>query len=153
MNRIGCVVAAVAAVSLVPAPQAIAEPDAATVGTAVQVVIGKSFAEIPEPDQCAGASSLTAIRRGSSVLLSEASGGADAPKVAAGQFLRSRMKDGTCQVMYITSAPVMPAFNVQFVGPEGTPSPTFGPSPSEPVADQPGIAQLVRVDLAFDPQP
>jgi hypothetical protein len=47
----------------------------------------------------------------------------------------------------------MPAFNVAFVGPQGDSSATFGPSPSEAVTDQPGIAQLVRVDMAFGPQP
>jgi hypothetical protein len=153
MNRLAYVTSAVALLCLVPVSTAAAEPDAGTVGTAVQVVIHKSFAEIPEPDQCTGAGSLAAVRRGSSVVLAEASGSADAPKVAVGQFFRSRVKDGTCQVMYITAAPVRPAFNVAFVGPEGVPSSTFGPSPSEPVTDQPGIAQLIRVDMAFGPQP
>ena len=63
------------------------------------------------------------------------------------------MKDGTCQALYITSAPAMPAFNVQFVGPGGESSSTFGPTNSEPVADQPGIQQLVRIDMEFEPQP
>jgi hypothetical protein len=139
---------------LAPLPHAWAEPPAAgTVGTAVQVVIHNSFAPTPDADQCTGAGSLAAVRRGSSVLLSEVTGGVDGPKVAVGQFLRSRVKDGTCQAMYITSAPVMPAFNVAFVGPQGDSSPTFGPSPAEPVTDQPGIDQLVRVDMAFGPQP
>ena len=153
MNRPAYLVVAVAFACLMPVPQAVAEPVAGTVGTAVQVVIHQSFTEIPEADQCAGVGSLTAVRRGSSVFLSEASDSADAAKVAVGQFFRSRMKDGTCQALYITSAPVMPAFNVAFVGPEGHSSPTFGPSPAEPVTDQPGIAQLVRVDMAFGPQP
>ncbi|HKV19865.1 MAG TPA: hypothetical protein VJR50_12595 [Mycobacterium sp.] len=154
MNRFAVLTVAAASVCVAPLPHASAEPPAAgTVGTAVQVVIHTSFTEIPEPDQCTGAGALTAVRRGSSVVLSEASGSADAPKVALGQFFRSRVKDGTCQVMYITSAPVMPAFNVAFVGPQGDSSATFGPSLSEPVTDQPGIAQLVRVDMAFGPQP
>ena len=153
MNRLASLAGAAALACLTPFPQAAAEPVTGTVGTAVQVVIHKSFTEIAEPDQCAGAGSLAAVRRGSSVVLSEASGTADAPKVAVGQFFRSRLKDGTCQVMYITSAPVMPAFNVAFVGPEGGSSATFGPSAAEPVTDQPGIAQLVRVDMAFEPQP
>lgn len=151
MSRLAYLTAAAALTGLVSAPQAVAEPEAATVGTAVQVVIHKSFTETAEPDQCTGAASLTAVRRGSSVVLSEASGSADSPKVAVGQFLRSRLKDGTCQVMYITSAPAMPAFNVQFVGPQGEASSTFGPSASEPVTDQPGIGQLVRVDMEFEP--
>lgn len=149
MSRVAYVAAAAALISLVSATQAAAEPDAATVGTAVQVVIQHSFTGMSDPDQCAGAASLSPVRRGSSVVLSEASGSAEAPKVAVGQFFRSRVKDGTCQVMYITSAPVMPAFNVAFVGPEGDSSATFGPIPAEPVTDQPGIGQLVRVDLAF----
>ncbi|MDX1886947.1 hypothetical protein [Mycolicibacterium sp. 120270] len=153
MSRLANLTAAAALTGLVSVPQATAEPEAATVGTAVQVVIHKSFTEVADPDQCTGAASLAAVRRGSSVVLSEASDSADAPKVAVGQFLRSRLKDGTCQVMYITSAPAMPAFNVQFVGPQGDASSTFGPSSSEPVTDQPGIGQLVRVDMEFEPQP
>lgn len=152
MNRLASYASgAVALLCLLPVGQSAAEPVAGTVGTAVQVVIHKSFTAIGEPDQCVGAGSLATVRRGSSVVLSEASGSADAPKVAVGQFFRSRVKDGTCQVMYITSAPVMPAFNVAFVGPDAVSSATFGPSPSEPVTDQPGIAQLVRVDMAFEP--
>ena len=85
-------------------------------------------------------------------MLSEASSTADARKVAVGQFFRSRMNDGACQVLYITSAPVMPAFNVQFAGPAGELSSTFGPSAAEPVTDQPGIEQIVRVRMEFDPQ-
>ncbi len=157
MNKLAYLTAAAALTGLVPLPAATAEPVANTVGTAVQVVIHRAFAEIPEPDQCAGAGPLVSVRRGSSVVLSEVSGSADAPKVAVGQFLRSRLKDGTCQVMYITSAPAMPAFNVAFVGPEGSSSATFGPSAAEPVTDQPGIGQLVRVDMEvdmeFEPQP
>ena len=149
MNGFAYVAGVAAVACLVPPPQATGEPVAGTVGTAVQVVIDRSFTEIAEPDQCAGAGSLAAVRRGSSVVLSEASG----TKVAIGQFFRSRLKDGACQVMYITSAPVMPAFNVAFVGPDGDSSATFGPSPAEPVTDQPGISQLVRVDMAFEPQP
>lgn len=153
MSRIAYVATAVALMGVAGAPPVSAEPDAGTVGTAVQVVIHNAYTEVGEPDQCVGAADLSAIRRGSSVVLSEASATADAPKVAAGQFFRSRLKDGTCQVMYITSAPAMPAFNVEFVGPDGAPSPTFGPTPSEPVTDQPGIAQLIRVNLEFGPQP
>jgi hypothetical protein len=41
----------------------------------------------------------------------------------------------------------MPMFNVQFAGPGGELSPTFGPTPSEPVTYQPGIEQVIRVDI------
>ena len=58
-----------------------------------------------------------------------------------------------CQVLYITSAPAMPSFNVQFVGPEGELSPVFGPNPAEPVTDQPGIQQAVSIDMEFERQP
>jgi hypothetical protein len=132
-----------------PAPAAGAE----TVGTAVQVLIHKSFTEITDADQCIGSSTLTAVRRGSSAILSEGSATSDTRKVAVGQFFRSRRKDGMCQVLYITSAPVMATFNVQFVGPRGELSPTFGPNPSEPVTDQPGIRQAVRIDMEFAPRP
>ena len=150
-KAVGYLTAALALVSLVPMSQSAAEP--ATVGTAVEVVIHKSFEETPEPDQCAGASTLAAVRRGSSVILLEGSLSPDARKVAVGQFFRSRLKDGMCQVLYITSAPAMPAFNVQFVGPEGALSPVFGPNPSEAVTDQPGIEQAVSIDMEFERQP
>jgi hypothetical protein len=136
-------------------PQVAAEPtptDAGTVGTAVHVVIHQWFQEVSDPDQCVGAASLAAIRRGSSVVLSEGSFSGDTRKVAIGQFFRSRMKDGMCEALYITSAPVMPSFNAQFVGPERELSPAFGPVESQPVTDQPGIQQAVRIDLAFEPQ-
>jgi len=138
---------------LVPAQQATAEPPGAgNVGTAVHVVIQKSFQEISDPDQCVGAGTLATIRRGSSVVLSEGSISGDTRKVAIGQFFRSRMKDGTCEVLYITSAPMLPVFNAQFVGPGGELSPTFGPVESQPVSDQPGIQQAVRIDMEFNPQ-
>jgi hypothetical protein len=57
------------------------------------------------------------------------------------------MKGGNCEVLYVISAPVMPAFNVQFYDATGAQSPTYGPVGSEPVTDQPGILQAVRVDL------
>jgi hypothetical protein len=139
------------AVMLAAAPmlQAAADP---TVGTAVDVVIPRAFAPTSNADQCVGAAMLATVRRGSSVILSEGSASSDAPKVAVGQFFRSRLKDGACQVLYITSAPVMDAFNVQFASATGELSPVFGPNPAEPVTDQPGIQQMVRVDLDFDPQ-
>ena len=143
---------AAALLGVIMASPAVAEPVEGTVGTAVQVVIHKSFTETPDPDQCVGSSTLAAMRRGSSVILSEGSITADTRKVAAGQFFRSRLKDGRCQVLYIASAPTMPAFNVQFVGPGGESSSTFGPTSSEPVTDQPGIQQLVRIDMEFEPQ-
>jgi hypothetical protein len=143
--------AAMALASLMQSPQAAAEP--ATVGTAVNVVINASFEKTSDADQCVGVGALAAVRRGASVVLLEGSVSPDAPKVAVGQFFRSRLSDGACQVLYITSAPVMPAFSVQFVGPEGEPSSVFGPNRSEPVTDQPGIQQVVHVDLAFAPQP
>jgi hypothetical protein len=135
-----------------PVPQVEAEPGAGNVGTAVQVVLHRSFEATADADQCVGAGSVAPVRRGSSVILSEASASADGPKVALGNFFRSRMKDGTCQVLYITSAPITPAFNVQFAGPAGELSPTFGPNSAEPVTDQPGIAQLVRVEMEFGPR-
>jgi hypothetical protein len=122
------------------------------VGTAVQVVIHKSFEELANPDQCVGAWTLATIRRGSSVVLSEGSLSGDTRKLAIGQFFRSRLKDGVCQVLYITSAPMMPIFNAQFVGPDGQLSSTFGPVTSQPVTDQPGIQQAVRIDMEFEPQ-
>lgn len=154
MNRLMSLAVVAACACLAPLPHASAEPPVVgTVGTAVQVVMHNSFSATPDADQCTGAGPLAAVRRGSSVVLSETSGGADGPKVAVGQFFRSRVKDGTCQVMYITSAPVMRAFNVAFVGPQGDSSAVFGPSPAEPVTDQPGIDQLVRVDMSFGSQP
>lgn len=152
VNRLAQLSAAVAAVSLLVAPQTAAEP-ADTVGTAVHVVIQSPFEATQDADQCVGAAMLGAVRRGSSVVLSEGSASPDAPKVAVGQFYRSRLKDGVCEALYITSAPVMPAFNVQFADPAGAASPTFGPYPSESVTDQPGILQAVRVDIALVPQP
>ena len=151
MNILVSLAAALAIVTMTPVPQSAAEPT--TVGTAVHVVISKSFDETSDPDQCTGAGTLASIRRGSSVILSEGSASPDAPKVAVGQFFRSRFKDGACEVLYITSAPVMPAFNVQFVGPTGELSSTFGPNPAEAVTDQPGIQQAVGVDMEFDRQP
>ncbi|MGZ4766954.1 MAG: hypothetical protein ACXV6M_14995 [Ilumatobacteraceae bacterium] len=149
MIRLWC--GAVAAVlAAAPMSQAAADP---TVGTAVDVVIPRSFAPTSDADQCVGAATLATVRRGSSVILSEGSASSDARKVAVGQFFRSRLNDGACQVLYITSAPVMGTFNVQFAGPAGELSPTFGPNPAEPVTDQPGIQQMVRVDLEFEPQP
>ena len=47
----------------------------------------------------------------------------------------------------------MPSFNVQFVAPEGGLSSVFGPNPSEPVTDQPGIQQVVHIDIGIQPQP
>ncbi|MFG1935330.1 hypothetical protein ACGFK1_32510 [Mycobacterium sp. NPDC048908] len=122
------------------------------VGTAVHVVIHKFFQEVADPDQCTGALTLATVRRGSSVLLSQGSLSDDTPKVAIGQFYRSRMKDGTCEALYITSAPVLPTFNAQFVGPDGQLSSTFGPVTSESVTDQPGIQQAVRIDMEFPPE-
>jgi hypothetical protein len=151
VNRLVSLATALASVTLTPMPQSAAEPT--TVGTAVHVVIDKSFEETSDADQCMGAGTLASIRRGSSVILSEGSASPDAPKVAIGQFFRSRMKDGACEVLYITSAPVMPAFNVQFVGPAGELSSTFGPNAAEPVTDQPGIQQVVGVDMEFDREP
>lgn len=150
MNRIGRGAAVLALGCLIPMPQSAAEP---TVGTAVHVLIHRSFAEVADADQCAGTASLAAVRRGSSVVLSEGSASSDTRKVAVGQFFRSRLKDGVCEALYITSAPVMATFNAQFAGPGGELSPTFGPNPAEPVTDQPGIQQMVRVDLEFEPQP
>jgi hypothetical protein len=151
VNRSVTLTAAVALASLLSVPQAAAETT--TVGTAVEVLVHKSFTETSDSDQCVGASALATVRRGSSVILSEGSSSSDTRKVAVGQFFRSRLKDGVCQALYITSAPVMPTFNVQFASPEGDLSPTFGPNAAEPVTDQPGIEQVVHVDMAFEPQP
>jgi len=57
-----------------------------------------------------------------------------------------------CEALYITSAPIMPIFNAQFVGPDGELSATFGPVESQPVTDQPGIQQAVRIDMEFEPE-
>jgi hypothetical protein len=150
-KALACLAATLALVSAVPMAQSAAEPE--TVGTAVNVVIHTSFEQTSDADQCVGAGALAAVRRGASVVLLEGSVSPDAPKVAVGQFFRSRLRDGVCQVLYITSAPVMPAFNVQFVGPGGELSSVFGPNAAEPVTDQPGIQQVVHIDLGFEPQP
>jgi|KBSSwiStaDraftv2_1062776.scaffolds.fasta_scaffold01154_13 hypothetical protein len=125
------------------------EPDGGgNVGTAVHVVMHNSFTQIPDADQCVGTADFAAIHRDASLVLSEASSySADTSKVAVGRFFRSRMKDGNCEVLYVISAPAMPAFNVQFYDAAGSQSSTYGPFASEPVADQPGILQAVRVDL------
>lgn len=149
-KAVGYLVAAVALTSLVPTPQSGAEPE--TVGTAVNVVIHTSFEQTADADQCVGAGALATIRRGASVVLMEGSSSSDSRKLAVGQFFRSRLNPGACQVLFITSAPVMGSFNVQFVGPGGELSSVFGPNPSEPVTDQPGIQQVVHIDL-FEPQP
>jgi hypothetical protein len=132
-------------------PAAAVPPDGTeNVGTAVHVVMHQSFAETTDSDQCVGASGLAAIHRGASVILAEGSSeSSDTPTVAVGGFFRSRMNAGACEVLYIISAPVMPAFNVQFFDQAGGRSPTYGPVKSEPVTDQPGILQAVRVDLGF----
>ena len=125
---------------------------AETVGTAVHVVIHKSFAEIPGQDQCVGTSTLSTIHRGASVVLSEGSPLAGTQSVAVGELFRSRLRDGMCEVLYIVSAPVMPVFNLQFIDPDGGKSPTFGPVASEAVTDQPGILQAVQIDIEVEPQ-
>lgn len=150
MRRFAIALAAGAAASLVAAPSAAAEP---TVGTAVYVQIRQSFAPVDGDDQCVGTSALGPVRRGSSVVLSEGGIATDGPKVAVGQFFRSRLRDGVCEALYITSAPTRPAFNVQFAGPGGELSPMFGPTPSEPVTYQPGIEQVVKVDIDLPPGP
>ncbi len=152
MNRLVCSAVAAALVGVTAIPRSAAEPPGVTanVGTAVEVLMHKAFEQTTDADQCVGAAPLAAVRRGSSVILSEGSASPDARKVAVGQFFRSRVNDGACQVLYITSAPVMPSFNVQFVGPLGELSAVYGPNPAEPVTDQPGIQQIVRVDMAFD---
>lgn len=134
---------AVASAWLIAVPAATAQP---TVSTAVYVQIRQSFAQVDDADQCVGTATLGPVRRGSSVLLSDGAA-ADTPKVAVGQFFRSRLRDGICEALYITSAPAMASFNIQFTGPGGELSPTFGPTPSEPVTYQPGIEQVVKVDI------
>jgi hypothetical protein len=62
------------------------------------------------------------------------------------------MKDGMCEALYIASAPVLPVFNVQFAGPSGDVTVTFGPIKGEPVTDQDGIQQALRVDMEFAAQ-
>jgi hypothetical protein len=146
MKRSAYLFAVVASASLVAAPSSMADP---TVGTAVYVQLRQSFVAVDDADQCVGTAALGPIRRGSSVLLSD--GATMAEAVAVGQFFRSRLSDGVCEALYITSAPVMPTFNVQFAGPGGELSPTFGPTPAEPVTYQPGIEQVVRVDIDVPP--
>ncbi|BBX03172.1 hypothetical protein BST36_04910 [Mycolicibacterium moriokaense] len=150
MKRVACVFAVVASAGVVGVPQSAAEP---TVATAVYVLIHQPFTQVDDADQCVGAAALDPVRRGSSVILSEGGAASDTPKVAYGQFFRSRLRDGVCEALYITSAPVMPSFNVQFAGPGGELSPTFGPTLSEPVTYQPGIEQLVRVDIDIPDTP
>ncbi len=138
-----------------PLPQASAQgPAQGNVGTAVHVVIHKSFVKTTDDDQCVGAGELATVRRGSSVILSESASASPEPrKLAVGQFYRSRLNDGRCEALYITSAPVMPIFAVQFAGPDAALSPTYGPIASEPVTDQPGIEQVVIAHMEFEPQP
>jgi hypothetical protein len=114
----------------------------------------KSFTELPDPGQCAGAAEFATIRQGSSVFLSEGSPqSSDTPKVAVGQLYRSRLSGGVCEALYVTSSPVLPVFNVQFAATQTELSPTFGPITAQPVTDQPGIQQMIRVDLGLAPQP
>ncbi len=139
---------------VVPSAHASATPldGAPTVGTAVYVVMHKSFTATGDPAQCVGAVNLAAIRPGSTVYLWEGSSSSSPTiKVAVGQHYRSRLGDGQCEALYITSAPVLTQFNVQFVGAGSEASPTFGPITSHPVTDQPGIQQMIRVDLGVDP--
>jgi len=150
MKRLAFALAAAASASLVATPASTAQP---TVGTAVYVQIRQSFAPVEGDDQCVGTAALGPVRRGSSVVLSEGAAATDTPKVAVGQFFRSRLRDGICEALYITSAPVMPSFNVQFAGPGGEMSPTFGPTASEPVTYQPGIEQVVKIDIDLPPTP
>lgn len=150
MKRLAFALAAVASASLVAAPPSTAQP---SVGTAVYVQIRQSFEQVDGDDECVGTAALGPVRRGSSVVLSEGAAAIGTPKVAVGQFYRSRLRDGMCEALYITSAPVMPAFNVQFAGPGGEMSPTFGPTASEPVTYQPGIEQVVKVDIDLPSTP
>ena len=150
MKRLAYGLAALASAGLAVAPPSTAEP---TVGTAVYVQIRQSFAPVDGDDQCAGTGALGPVRRGSSVVLSEGAPATETPKVAVGQFFRSRLSGDVCEALYITSAPVLPAFNVQFAGPGGDLSPTFGPTPAEPVTYQPGIEQVVKVDIDLPPSP
>jgi hypothetical protein len=63
-------------IPLQPAAAAPGEPPpdgTGNVGTAVHVVMHKSFTETSDPDQCVGASALAAIHRDASVILSEGS--------------------------------------------------------------------------------
>jgi hypothetical protein len=143
--------AASALVCLMPVARSAADPE--TVGTAVNVVMHTSFEPTSDADQCVGSGALAAVHRGASVVLMEGSSSSDSRKVAVGQFFRSRLDDGGCQVLFITSAPVMGSFNAQFVGQGGEPSSVFGPNPAEPVTDQPGIQQVVQIHLGFEPQP
>ena len=144
MKRLAFGLAVVASAGVGAAPTAVAQP---MVGTAVYVQIRQSFAPVDGDDQCVGTATLEPVRRGSSVVLSEGATATDSPKVAVGRFYRSRLRDGVCEALYITSAPIKPTFNVQFAGPGGELSPTFGPTPSEPVTYQPGIEQIVRVGI------
>ncbi|MFI5507108.1 hypothetical protein ACIA48_06540 [Mycobacterium sp. NPDC051804] len=150
MKRLAFGIAVVASASLVAAPPSTAQ---ATVGTAVYVQIRQSFEQVDGDDQCVGTAALGPVRRGSSVVLSDGATAIDPPKVAVGQFFRSRLRDDICEALYITSAPVLPSFNVQFSGPAGELSPTFGPTSSEPVTYQPGIEQVVKVDIDVPPSP
>ena len=55
---------------LMPMPSSAAQPDGtAPVGTAVYVVMHKSFTETVDSDQCVGSGDLATVRRGSSVVL------------------------------------------------------------------------------------
>ena len=44
-------------------------------------------------------------------------------------------------------------YAIQFAGPGGELSPVFGPTASEPVTYQPGIEQVVKVDIDLPPTP
>lgn len=123
-----------------------------TVGTVVQVVIHKSYSITG--DSCVGIGLLDAIRPGSQVVLSPGAFRADLPEIARTDFTHSNLKDGLCFVSYrATRAPVLPAFGLRFIGPDGKRSAEFGPTLSEPIEipGEPDIQQAIRVDMEFAP--
>lgn len=120
------------------------------VGTLIDVVIYKSFVQTNDKDECVGTGTLATVRRGSVVILSAGSFSADTRTVAIADFRFSRMHDGKCEAFYRTDAPRMPAFNFQFVGPDGQRSASYGPVKSQDVVDPrlaPEIQQAVKLDM------
>lgn len=118
------------------------------VGTLVEIVIYKSFTQTNDADECVGTGTLSSIRRGSVVVLSAGSFSAQTRNVAVADFRFSRMHDGKCDVFFRADAPRMPAFNFQFIGPDGTRSASFGPVKTATVDPQLApIQQAIKVEM------
>lgn len=124
-----------------------------TVGTLVQVVIHKSYKTVGD-GTCVGIGQLEPIQPGSQVILSAGSFRASMPGLAMANFTHADMRDGLCFVQYrVTDAPLMPAFGLRFIAPDGHPSGVYGPTTTRPITipGNPFIKQALRVDMEFAP--